>query len=105
MVSFVRDLMTRNNSLFRYSGNGIKEVETGVRTDIFEFLKEPLSSGWGNFIIDNGMINIVVNPSQTTIRLPPGTSIIILVEYQPQMEMLESKWYTASVKSFLNYYT
>ena len=97
--------MTRNNLLFRYSYDSIKEVETGVRTNICDFLKEPLSSGWGNFIIDNGMINIVVNPSQTTIRLPPGASIIILVEYQPQMEMLESKWYTASVKSFLNYYT
>ena len=50
------------------------------------------------------MINVVVYPYQITSRLTPGSYIIIVVEPQPHMEMLESKWNTASVKYFFDHY-
>ena len=81
LAPLIRDVMTQKKSLFQYSDDDIKEVETGCRTDICDFLKEPFSSGWGYFIIYDGMINVVVDPYQITSRLPTGALSRIVVEY------------------------
>ena len=54
--------MTSKNTLFQYSDDKMKEVETVGRTDICDFIKEPLSSGWDDSIFDDG----IVDPYQIT---------------------------------------
>ena len=79
LASLIFNAITRKKSVFQYSEDDINDVDMRGGTDICDSLKKTFSRGWGDFIIDNGMINVVVNPSQTTIRLPPGESIIIVV--------------------------
>ena len=71
--------MTSKNTLFQYSDDKMKEVETVGRTDICDFIKEPLSSGWDDSIIDDG----IVDQYQITSRLLPGEYIRIVIEYRP----------------------
>ena len=66
IASFIRNVITRKKTVLQYSDNYIKEVETGDGTEICDFLEEPFSRGWGDFIIDNDMLNVVVYRSQIT---------------------------------------
>ena len=70
LASLIFNAITRKKSVFQYSEDDINDVDMRGGTDICDSLKKTFSRGWGDFIIVNGMISVVVDDNTDLVPSP-----------------------------------